>query len=243
MTSSARSRQVANFGIGFLLLLVSLAGLMLNGRWLLAQGYARYTVEHLQDGSNGADGRVAAEWAVRLTPYAVRPYLLSAAVLERAGQQSAALEQSRRALRYGAADPFVWLTHARLKMRVGQMDDELTLALSRVEQLAPRSYWLQSRMATLGLQYWEWGRPDQRASWTRSIDFVLATDAQTFLRTVLSMRRETLFCREFRTRATVLEPWCQGALAARQLCYTTPRRPGIQAWCRRVGLSMDLPHD
>ncbi|HXG28137.1 MAG TPA: hypothetical protein VNJ47_04725, partial [Nevskiales bacterium] len=180
---------------------------------------------------------------VRLTPFAVGPRLIAAAVLERAGEPQTALEQSRLALRHGAADPFVWHAHARLKMRLGQMDDELSFALARIEQLAPRSYWLRSRNATLGLQYWEWGRPDQRAAWVRDVDFVLATDAQAFLRTVLSMRRETLFCREFRTRTAALEPWCRGALAARQICYTTPQRPGTQAWCRRVGLSMDLPHE
>ncbi len=243
MTSNARTPSWPALAWVGMLLVLALVMAVLNARWLLAEGYTRYANDYLRNASNGDDGLVAAEWAVKLTPFAVRPRLLAAAVLERAGEPQAALEQSRQALRNGAADPFAWLLHARLKMRLGQMDDELSFALARTEQMAPRSYWLRSRSAMLGLQYWEWGRPDQRAAWIRSVDFVLATDAKPFLRMVLNTRGETLFCREFRTRAVSLEPWCHGALAARQICYTKPQRPGTQAWCRRIGLSMDLPRD
>jgi hypothetical protein len=146
-----------------------------------------------------------------------------------------ALEHSRAALRYGAADPAVWLAHAHLKLRLGQADDELTAALMRIDELAPRSYWVQYRKARLGLNYWSWSTPEQRAAWRRSVAFILDTDPRELLRDVLWSRQEALFCREFRGHTRALQPWCDGAQQARRVCFTPPVPPQAQSWCQELG--------
>jgi hypothetical protein len=202
----------------------------------MAQGYLRYASEHLRYDRKGEDGLIAADWAVRLSSYAARPLVIQSAILASMGQREAALGASRKALKYGAMDPYVWQSHAQLKLRLGQMDDELTMALKQMNMLAPRNFWFQERNARLGLSYWNWGRPEHRALWAESIEFVLKTDTREFLRSILITRQEERFCREFRAVVPELDPWCGGALRARQLCYTQPVMPGLQAWCSRNGL-------
>lgn len=226
--------------VGLLLLAASIAVLNLQGRWLLAQGYARYANESLQVAIGDPDTRVATEWAVRLEPFPVTPHLLAAAVLEQQSRHGAALAHSRSALRYGAADPMVWLSHAHLKLRLGEIDNELSEALRRIDQIAPRSYWIQYRKAMLGLSYWEWSTIDQRSSWRTSIAFVLDTEPRQFLRDVLLSRQENLFCREFRRHSGEFEPWCQGALMARRICFTPPVPQHALSWCEQLGFARDV---
>jgi hypothetical protein len=240
MTRPAHGRRNSAVVVGFLSLLLALTALLLNGRWLLAQGYERYAAEYAAR-AGGDNGQLAADLAIRLTPYAVRPHLLASLLYELQQQPQLALEQGQQALRHGASDPFVWMAYAHLRMRLNLMDDELAHALAEVERLAPYSYWLQSRNARLGLQYWEWGTAGHRRLWLRSIDFVLKTDARSFLRYVLAMRREELFCREFQDRGEPLAAWCHGALRARRLCFMPPINPGVRDWCRRNGLSSEMP--
>jgi hypothetical protein len=235
MTDRLRSRRWLATGIGLLMLALASGGLVVQARWLLALGYQHYAHETLNSAANGTDAQVSAEWAIRLTPFAVAPHLLAAAVLERQGEGARALEHSRAALRYGAADPAVWLAHAHLKLRLGQADDELTAALMRIDELAPRSYWVQYRKARLGLNYWSWSTPEQRAAWRRSVAFILDTDPRELLRDVLWSRQEALFCREFRGHTRALQPWCDGAQQARRVCFTPPVPPQAQSWCQELG--------
>jgi hypothetical protein len=204
----------------------------------MAQGYLRYADEYLKYDRNGDDGLVAAEWAVKLTPYAAQPRIALAVLLERKNQPAAALDESRLALKLAPGNPFVWQAHAHLKLRQNQMDDELTRALMQVDRLAPRSFLLHERNARLGLAYWNWGRPEHRQFWEKSIEFVLSKDAR-FLRFVLVARHEELFCREFRNRTPYLDQWCRGALMARRSCYASQAKPHTRAWCKRIGLIAD----
>jgi hypothetical protein len=240
MTDRLRSPRGLALCLGLLMLALASGALVVQARWLMSLGYEHYARETLSRGANGTDAQVAAEWAIRLAPFAVTPHLLAAAVFERQREPVRALAHSRAALRNGAADPAVWLAHAHLKLRLGQADDELTLALNRIDELAPRSYWVQYRKARLGLNYWAWSTPEQRTAWRRSVDFVLDTDPRDLLRDVLWSRQEELFCREFRRHASGLQPWCDGAQQARRVCFTPPVPAQAQSWCHGLGFVMEF---
>jgi hypothetical protein len=233
------ARRILGLCFGFLLLTIALATASLHGRALMAEGYLRYANERLRSGDTGTNSRVAADLAVRLSPFPARPHAVRAAILEAGGERAAALEESRKALKSGGNNPFLWLAHAHLKLRLGQTDDELTTALRRLDQLAPHDFWIHQRNARLGLQYWNWGKPEHQALWRKSIEFVIRTDGRSLLSNVVISHQEKLFCREFKTSTPLLEPWCSGVLRARQLCYAQAAGSKLHAWCKRYGLSPD----
>ena len=225
--------------MGSFLLLVAVVCLGLNGRWLLAQGYARYASEYLRYGANGKQGLVAADLATRLTPYASRSHVLRAGIFERERRYEESLEALRSALTYGANNPFIWQVYIRLKLRRNQFDGELAEAMQQVVQLAPTSFWLHSENARLGLQYWEWGKPEHRHFWSASTHFVLKTHSKALRQTVLNIRKEELFCSEYGGHSHGVRAWCRRALTSRQKCFTAPPRRPPGGWCKYVGFVQD----
>src|SRR5690348_15023369 len=153
-------RERRSFGLILFLLamfLVSLCMAGLNGTWLLAQGYSHYVQELLATHQTTADGRLAADWAVKLSPFNHSQHVLRAWMYQLDGQNDPALEDFRLSLALAPADPFVWQSYIHFKLEQSQFDNDLLQALQHVQQLAPYSYALRRENAVLGILYWDWG--------------------------------------------------------------------------------------
>lgn len=236
MTHIEGNRAASRFISGFIYLALAVSLVGLNARWLFAQGYALYSSEYLQSDARDNHGLVAADWVVRLTPYAAQGHVLRTGALLRAQQYEEAERALRTAIAHGANSPFIWQVFVRYKLHQTQVDEELARAIRRVQEMAPNSFELHSENARLGLMYWSWGQPEHRRLWSDSVRFVLRTRSKEFRRTVLHDRKEQLFCSEFGDLgAAGLKSWCRRALQARQACFGGKPWPGWRGWCRYHG--------
>ena len=201
-----------------ILMMLAIAGIYGNLRWLAVQAYIRFSENRGQAPETRVVARQAAALALRLQPSSAGAMQAQAANDLFLGQQDLALNEYRRALLRAPADAFLWRDYALALVYAGRYDQDLENAVYQAQSWALQSRPVHLALAVAGLKVYTRSDENLRRLWMRSIKvaYVLSPDAVLWAAYV--SEQELLLC----NGDVILKPesnvWCAAARWRHGLC-------------------------
>jgi hypothetical protein len=201
-----------------ILVVLALASVYGNARWLGAQSYMRFSESRGQSPETREIARQASGLAHSLQPSSARALQAQAANDLFLGKTAPALDEYQAALLLAPADAYLWRDYALALIYAGISDERLNNAVIQAQTWALKSKPIHLSLAVAGLKVY--GRSDEalRKLWMHSIRLAYAYAPDAVLLTAYVSEQELLLCDGGVIQKPETNVWCASARWRHGLC-------------------------
>lgn len=202
------------------LVLLAVAAVYGNARWLSAESYLRFSTQRAQNSATRPAARQASDIAHKLQPFSARALQSQAGNDLFLGHSELALDEYSAALRLAPADAYLWRDYALALVYARTFDQRLEHAVVQAQIWGRKSTTVHMALALAGIKVFRQSSPALRNSWLNSIRIAYWDQPNAVLWVAYVADDELLLCDNNIIPQAETNGWCAAARWRHGLCST-----------------------